>query len=215
MNGTEKKSPASPLAKIVAALLLVGLVLVAGWLIQTAKSVGVNQGYEPDQPIAYSHKIHVGDNKIDCLYCHFGAEQSRHAGIPPANVCLNCHNQIKKDSPEIQKIFQAIKEGKPIPWVKVHNLPDFVYFNHSQHVTAGVDCRSCHGPVESMGRMRQDQTLSMGWCIQCHRARGITPPPGHAAELGQEPLQGKELLFKGPKGQKTTIGGMDCAKCHY
>lgn len=170
------------------------LVYLANLVIGTARRVGVNQGYEPDQPIAYSHKIHAGDNKVPCLYCHFGAEKGRNAGIPPANVCMNCHSKIKADSPEIAKIKTAIEQNKPIQWIKVHRLPDFAYFNHSQHVVAGgVTCQTCHGPVETMTRMRQDQTLTMGWCISCHRERGITQAPNH----------------------KDTVGGEDCAKCHY
>lgn len=207
MREHDTKPKAGPVAKLAAALLLIGLATLVAWLVRAGMKVGVNQGYSPDQPIAFSHKIHVGENKIDCRYCHFGAEQGRHAGIPPANVCLNCHNKIKKDSPEIQKIAKAVAENKPIEWVKVHNLPDFVYFNHSQHVNAGVDCRSCHGPVETMGRMRQDQPLTMGWCIDCHRKQGIAPPPGHEKAAAAE--------FLSEKMPKAFVGGMDCAKCHY
>lgn len=149
---------------------------LASMVIREARRVGVNQGYEPDQPIAYSHKVHAGDNKIPCLYCHFGAEQGRHAGIPPANICFNCHNKIKADSPEIKKIKEAMEKNQPIQWIKVHRLPDFAYFNHSQHVVAGkpdsgkVPCQECHGPVETMTRMRQDKDLTMGWCLDCHRS---------------------------------------------
>lgn len=190
------------LKKIVMVVVLLGGVgFVANLIVQESRRVGSNQGYEPDQPIAYSHKIHAGDNKISCLYCHFGAEKGRHAGIPPANVCMNCHTQVKKDSPEIQKIKKAIDENKLIAWIRIHQLPDFAYFNHSQHVTANVSCQECHGAVETMTRMRQEKPLTMGWCINCHRDRGVTPPEGHAAN---------------PKLDKTkAIGGMDCAKCHY
>jgi ribosomal protein L34E len=180
-----------------------GLAYFANLAVQEARRVGVNQGYEPDQPIAFSHKVHAGDNKIDCMYCHFAAEKGRHAGIPPANVCMNCHAEIKKDSPEIVKIKTAIEQNKPIEWLKVHRLPDFAYFNHSQHVTSGkVSCQDCHGPVETMTRMRQDKPLTMGWCMECHRAKGITPPEGHSVE------QTKQDVMK-------AMGGLDCAKCHY
>lgn len=175
-------------------LVLGGLAYFVNLAVQEARRVGVNQGYEPDQPIAFSHKVHAGDNKIACTYCHFGAEKGRHAGIPPANVCMNCHSQIRKDSPEIAKIKDALEKNKPIEWLKVHRLPDFAYFNHSQHVTAGkVICQDCHGPVETMKVMRQDKPLTMGWCISCHRDRGIVPGADH----------------------KETVGGEDCAKCHY
>ena len=162
------------------------------------------QGYEPDQPIAFSHLLHAGDLGINCQYCHSAAEKGRHAGIPAAGSCMNCHRFItttfgairaedeaaeaeKREvrqivSPEIQKIYDALAldienkltpvEGqapKPIEWVKVHNLPSFVYFDHRAHVIAGVECQKCHGPVETMQRVRQVESLSMGWCVNCHR----------------------------------------------
>jgi hypothetical protein len=141
--------------------------------------MGSRQGYEPEQPIAYSHAQHAGELAMDCQYCHFGAEKSRHAGVPPANVCLNCHAEVLKESPEVAKIQRAVETGKPIAWTRVHRLPDFVYFNHSRHVTAGLTCQVCHGPVETMVRVQQVETMSMGWCLDCHR----TPPdaPGGAA----------------------------------
>lgn len=194
-------------SKIIAVSLILGIFFLIGYAIYLGSQSGIHQGYEPDQPINFSHKTHAGDNKIQCLYCHFGAETSRHAGIPPVNVCLNCHNKIKTESPEIQKIQRAVAEKKPIEWIKVHNLPDFVYFNHSQHVIAGVSCQSCHGPVESMSRMRQANTLTMGWCIGCHRERGIQPPPGHGDTLPEElDMEKQPRLFE---------SGRDCAKCHY
>lgn len=177
----------------VSALLIAGGVVVSG-----LRQVGDNQGYEPDQPIAFSHKVHAGDNGLSCLYCHFGAEKSRHAGIPPTGVCMNCHGNIKKDSPEIVKIKRALEDGNPIEWVKVHDLPDFVYFNHAQHVAVGkVKCQSCHGPVESMMRMRQDAPLTMGWCVDCHRQSDVV-------------VHGTTEVKK-----LSDIGGTDCARCHY
>lgn len=172
-------------------------------LVGAARNVGVNQGYEPDQPIAYSHKIHAGDNQIPCLYCHTGADKGRHAGIPSANICMNCHVKIKTESPEIKKIKEALEQNKPIEWVKVHRLPDFAYFNHSQHVNSGVICQDCHGPIQTMTRVRQENPLTMGWCINCHRAKGIATPPEHP-DVSRD-------LSKDTK----PIGGMDCAKCHY
>ena len=124
----------------------------------------------PQQPIAFSHKLHAGKLGINCLYCHFGAEKSKHAGIPPLNVCMNCHSVVKRDSPEIKKILKAYAENKPIEWIKVHNLPDHVQFNHSVHINAGVDCLQCHGEVPKMVKMRQAKQLTMGECIHCHRA---------------------------------------------
>ncbi len=190
-------------------IITVVTVLLIAWfvgsqLISKARSVGVNQGYEPDQPIAYSHKIHAGDNQISCLYCHVGADKGRHAGIPSANICMNCHVKIKTDSPEIKKIKTALEQNKPIEWVKVHRLPDFAYFNHSQHVTSGVNCQECHGEVQTMTRLRQEKPLTMGWCIDCHRAKGIVSPQGHP-----------DIKNKNPQEFMKAIGGVDCAKCHY
>ncbi len=190
--------------KFITLAVIVAVVVLLSVLIKEWYRIGINQGYEPDQPIDYSHKIHAGDHKIACLYCHFGAEKSRHAGIPPTQVCMNCHSVIKKDSPEIAKIKKALAEKKPIEWVKVHNLPDYVYFNHKQHVKGGVSCQDCHGAVETMSRVRQVEPLTMGWCIECHREKGITPPEGHFTEMKKGTV---EAGFR--------FGGMDCAKCHY
>lgn len=169
---------------------VVGL-LAFSWVIGAGacESQGSRQGYEPEQPIAYSHALHAGEKQIDCQYCHFGAEKSRHAGVPPASVCMNCHKQVLPSSPEVKKIAAAVESGKPIEWVKVHRLADFVAFNHSRHVTAGVACQTCHGPVETMMRVRQVETMSMGWCLTCHRdpaafvpnAQDLAPPTDCAA----------------------------------
>src|SRR5262249_46069964 len=131
--------------------------------------VGIHQGYAPKQPIAFPHKVHAGDNQIPCLYCHSAARTSRHAGIPPASVCMNCHSILEKQTAEIEKLLEVIQQQRPIRWVKVHQLPEFVYFNHSQHVLSGVECRQCHGAVEAMDRVKQVSPLSMGWCLDCHR----------------------------------------------
>lgn len=164
--------------------------LVAGALgVLSCESQGSRQGYEPAQPIEYSHALHAGERQMDCQYCHFGAEKSRHAGVPPASVCLNCHAQVRKDSPEVRKISAAVEAGEPIEWVKVHRLADFAYFNHARHVGSGVACQSCHGPVETMVRVRQVETMNMGWCLDCHRAPGpfvpdaalVSPPTDCAA----------------------------------
>jgi hypothetical protein len=155
---------------------------IAALLSGACNVIGNHQGYEPAQPIEYSHALHAGEYKIPCQYCHFGAERSRHAGVPPAQLCMNCHEQVKKDAPEIQKIADALKTGRPIEWVKAHRLPDFAYFDHGRHVRAAVACQSCHGPVETMVRVRQDTPMTMGWCIDCHRqtksktAGKIVPP---------------------------------------
>jgi hypothetical protein len=175
-------------------LFFVLVLIAAGTVTTKLRAVGYSTGYEPDQPIAYSHKLHAGDLGIDCQYCHFAADKGRHAGIPPVGVCMNCHTIIKKNgSPEIKKVEDAYNAGKSIEWVKVHHFPDYAYFNHSQHVRVGKKaCQECHGPVETMDRVYQKNDLSMGWCIQCHRDNGIMPPADH----------------------KSMAGG-DCSKCHY
>lgn len=169
------------------------LIVFIGVLTNEGRQANFNKDYQPVQPIAFSHKVHAGDNDIQCIYCHYGAEKGRHANIPPVNLCLNCHSQIKKDSSEIAKIRQALKDKKPVGWVKVNHFPDYAYFNHSQHVKVGkVSCSECHGNVESMGRIKQVSELNMGMCLDCHRSKGIAPPNDH----------------------KSKAGG-DCARCHY
>ncbi len=131
--------------------------------------IGYNQGYMPDQPIPFPHDTHAGKYQIDCKYCHTSVEQSKHASVPSLNVCMNCHLVVKTDSPHIQKLAEAYHSGETIAWQKVHLLPDHVKFNHSAHIKAGKDCNTCHGPVENMSVVYQYQSLSMGWCVNCHR----------------------------------------------
>jgi nitrate reductase gamma subunit len=173
--------------------------LTAMLLVGAFQRVGVSQGYEPAQPIAFSHRIHAGDYRIACQYCHFAAEKSRHAGIPPESVCMNCHGKLKVTSAEMEKLKEAVSQRRPIRWARIHQLPDFVFFSHSQHVRGGrVACQRCHGPVETMERVRQEEPLVMGWCLDCHRREGVAP----AAQRG-----GRQV--------HPAIGGLDCGKCHY
>lgn len=195
---------------------------------------GNHRGYSPEQPIHYSHRLHAGELGMDCRYCHRGAETSRHAGIPEAQVCMNCHAAVTAGfdavlqekaaaaaegreprrivSAHLRKLYDALALGDdlepdpsrkptPVPWVRIHRVPDFVYFNHSVHVNRGVTCQTCHGPVQSMERVRQEETLSMGWCTDCHRASAAEP---------------------GPADRSTVYGdraddhvSTDCARCHY
>jgi hypothetical protein len=166
--------------------------------------MGVQQGYAPAQPIAFSHKLHAGDNKIPCLYCHYGARSSRHAGIPSASVCMNCHGLLEKQTVEIEEIKEAAQLDRPlVSWVKVHNLPDFVYFNHSRHVLSDVACKSCHGDVENMQRVEQVMPLTMGWCLNCHRE--------HAGVATSTLERAARRFSETPK----PATGLDCASCHY
>ncbi len=130
---------------------------------------GYNQGYQPDQPIAFSHELHVGQNGMQCQYCHNQVERSTAANIPALSTCMNCHLVVKTDSPEIKKLRDAYDAGKSIEWVKVHMLPDHVKFNHAAHIAKGVNCQTCHGEIEKMEKVYQYSDLSMGWCVNCHR----------------------------------------------
>jgi mono/diheme cytochrome c family protein len=180
-------------------------------------NVGVQEGYAPAQPIAFSHKVHAGDFKIDCNYCHTGVRTSKNANIPSVNICMNCHSSIVKItgatdlSTEIQKIYDAKANNQPIEWVRVHNLPDLAYFNHAQHFNVGgIQCQTCHGPVEEMEVVRQYANLTMGWCIDCHRTTEIRADNGYYDKL-------VELHSAGSKDAMVVedIGGLECAKCHY
>ncbi|WP_455169882.1 c-type cytochrome [Aegicerativicinus sediminis] len=213
-------------------LLLASAYFIYGYLMQ----IGVDQGYMPVQPIHYSHKIHAGDNQIDCKYCHSSARVSKHSGIPSLNVCMNCHKSIYEYTGEateeysqefytgeIKKLYAAVGwdeaeqkytgETKPVKWVRIHNLPDFAYFNHSQHVTVGqIQCQTCHGPVEEMEIMYQYSPLTMGWCIDCHRQTDV------AVEGNEYYTKIHEQLSKKYGVDKLTVaqmGGLECGKCHY
>jgi len=206
-------------------------------------SLGLDEGYQPIQPIAFSHKIHAGENKVDCQYCHSSAKHSKHSGIPSLNVCMNCHKNIAEVAEgtiveadgktltkadldlEIQKLYDAIGwdqdelaykenyEQKPVKWERIHNLPDFAYFNHSQHVTVGgLKCQQCHGPVEEMDEMYQFSPLTMGWCINCHKETELDFKGNEYYAQIHEELSKKYGVEKVTVAQ---MGGMECGKCHY
>ncbi|MBT1705230.1 c-type cytochrome [Chryseosolibacter indicus] len=179
-------------------------------------SVGIQQGYAPKQPIAFSHKVHAGQYEIDCKYCHTGVMKWQSATIPSVNICMNCHNQIKSGTNtgegEIAKIVRAYNENKPIEWVRIHNLPDLAYFNHAQHVNVGgVECQTCHGPIQEMDVVRQHSLLTMGWCIDCHRKTDVNAK-GNAYYDKLVELHNK--TSKQPM-KVEDIGGLECSKCHY
>ena len=231
------------------AYLLLGVIvlfLIGGYFtINAAIALGRTKGYQPEQPIYYSHKVHAGTNQISCLYCHGGAQDSKHANIPSVNVCMNCHMSIKEYSgealtkedgssvngtAEIQKLYDYAgwnpdlkkydRPGKPVEWVKIHNLPDHVYFNHSQHVKVGQQkCQTCHGNIQDMDEVAQFSDLSMGWCINCHRETNV--------QFNDSKGNGNKFYsiyekfhddIKNKKYDSVTverIGGTECQKCHY
>ena len=212
----------------IGAVIFIVTIVVLKTLIDGAFTIGVQQGYQPTQPIAFSHELHAGRYEIDCQYCHTGVRKSKSANIPSPNICMNCHSQIKNVSgqdgisEEIAKIYKAIDydpdtqtygtETKPIEWVRVHNLPDLAYFNHSQHVNvAELECQTCHGPIQEMEVVYQYSTLTMGWCINCHRETDVNTEGNEYydklvklhSEQSKDPMKVED------------IGGLECAKCHY
>lgn len=204
---------------------VIGAIIFVTSYASNVRLPGNNEGFEPIQPTAFSHRLHAGELSIQCLHCHGGAEKSSVAGIPSANVCMNCHRYVTAPildvraeeelaakegrkpqpviSPELNKLYRAMglnsafepdsaTKPKAIEWANVHNVPDYVYFNHRAHVTAGVECRTCHGAVETMERVRQVSDLSMGWCVNCHR------------DVTAAGVNGKEVH-----------ASTDCSTCHY
>lgn len=234
----------SPLLTIVLLVSIGFALLVLAPSVASVHLPGNQQGYEPAQPIAFSHRLHAGEMQVDCLYCHSGAERSRHAGIPAASVCMNCHRFVQATagavraedelakrehrqphrvmSPEIAKLYAALalredgtrdprRTPSRIQWMKIHSVPDFVYFDHRPHVNAGVACQVCHGPVETMERVRQVSDLSMGMCVNCHRqinragltGKGDFTSAAAPASRGVVPVTHK------------LHASTDCTTCHY
>lgn len=217
------------------------LFLTGGYfLAQGAIGLGRQTKYQPEQPIYYSHKVHAGINQINCLYCHGGAMEGKHANIPSVNVCMNCHMAINEykgpelvredgtkvdGTAEIQKLYKYsgwdpatnkyTKEGQPIEWIRIHNLPDHVYFNHSQHTKAGgVQCQTCHGEIQNMGEVYQFSNLSMGWCINCHRETSVKFKDNGFYSM-YEKFHNDIKSGKMDSVTVEKIGGTECQKCHY
>jgi hypothetical protein len=172
-------------------------------------------GYQPEQPIPYSHQFHAGELGIDCRYCHYNVETEGHANIPSAELCLNCHSQIKTDSSYIKTLQEHYDSGKPIEWVNVHVLPEYAYFNHARHVNSGVSCLQCHGRVDQMEKVQQVQPLSMGWCLECHKnPEAYIWPKERVTDLSWEPNEdplemGKRLVEEYHLDPK-----VQCSVCH-
>lgn len=208
---------------------LITVLFVLRFTFDMLMGVGVTTNYQPKQPIEFSHKVHAGVNGVDCNYCHTSARKSKHSGIPSANVCMNCHTYISEGTQtgtkEIAKIYEAVGfdpdtrkyiegyEEKPIEWIRIHNLPDHAYFNHSQHVVAGkIECQECHGPIEEMDVVYQHASLTMGWCVDCHRNTEVKMEDNLYYTKLHEELKEK---YKGQKITVDKIGGIECGKCHY
>ncbi len=232
----------------IAFVILILFVLGGYWVVEGAIGLGRQQGYQPEQPIFYSHKVHAGVNQISCLYCHSNALDSKHATVPPLNVCMNCHAAIndytkgpklyREDgsevdgTAEIQKLYSFTgydpktsryntATAKPVEWIKIHSLPDHVFFSHAQHTKAGkVQCQTCHGPIQEMNEVKQFAPLSMGWCVNCHRTTKVNFPDS-AGNNGNKFYSIYEKFHKDLKSGKMdsvtveNIGGTECQKCHY
>jgi mono/diheme cytochrome c family protein/cytochrome c553 len=232
----------------IAFVILILFTLGGYWVVEGAIGLGRQQGYQPEQPIFYSHKVHAGINQVSCLYCHSNALDSKHATVPPLNVCMNCHAAIndytkgpklyREDgsevdgTAEIQKLYSYTgydpktshyntATAKPVEWIKIHSLPDHVFFSHAQHTKAGkVQCQTCHGPIQEMNEVKQFAPLSMGWCINCHRTTKVNFPDS-AGNNGNKFYSIYEKFHKDLKSGKMdsvtveNIGGTECQKCHY
>lgn len=175
----------------------------------------LDTGYTPVQPVPYSHKLHAGNLGMDCLYCHTTVAQSNYAAVPMTEICMNCHVRVKEKSPKLQPVRDSYATAKPIEWVKVHRLPDYVYFNHRAHVTAGVSCVSCHGRVDQMTEVRQVQPLSMAWCLDCHRNPAPhVRPPELVTRLDWQPEGDPAVLGAKLIREKGIHPPDNCSACH-
>ncbi|WP_083326091.1 cytochrome c3 family protein [Hymenobacter coccineus] len=201
----------SPVLRGIVGVVFAVVLLYEG--VQSVMAVGLTQGYQPTQPIAFSHKLHAGENQINCAYCHTSVYKGKSANIPSANICMNCHSQIKTESPEIKKIYRAIERKQPVQWVRIHNLPDLAYFNHSQHTqVAGLQCQTCHGPIQNMEVVYQYSALTMGWCINCHRESPLNTK-GNAYYDNLVKLH--DTKNAAAPFTVSSNGGTECSKCHY
>jgi hypothetical protein len=198
-----------PLVAAVGVAVLGGTVTFGIWYYLSPRNTQV--GYAPEQPVHYSHKLHAGDMGIDCRYCHANIERSQEAMIPPTQAFMGCHAVVKKDSAKLAALRASWTSGKPVEWVRVHRLPDYVYFDHSVHLAKGVGCVSCHGRIDQMEVVRQDQPLNMAWCLECHRdpAKNLRPKDQITnmtwKQSPEEAEQFAQLHVKGPE---------HCSGCH-
>jgi len=195
-------------------ILLISFTIFVFWYWLSPKHTDV--GYMPKQPVPYSHKLHAGELGIDCRYCHVNVERSKHATVPATEICMNCHTVIRAESPKLAPVRESVATGKPIKWAKVHQLPDYVYFDHSRHVNSGVACVTCHGRVDQMEVVHQVQPLSMSWCLDCHRSpeKNIRPKEfvtkmDWSVSDSDQLAMGREIMKA-----KNIHPREDCSACH-
>jgi len=199
-------------------LVIAVMVLGAGatgfiWYYGSPKYIDV--GYRPTQPVAYSHKLHAGDLGIDCRYCHTSVEVSAKALVPPTETCMNCHTLIGTDKATLEPVRASWNENKSLEWVRVHDLPDYAYFNHSAHINVGIGCESCHGNVASMEKIEQMKPLSMGWCLECHRApEKYIRPLDQVTKMNWIPSEDHAEFAKKVIKEKNITPPTDCSGCH-
>lgn len=200
---------------VVIIIVLTSIVIAAAEIYQSGYTTG--QDVAVEQPIPFSHKHHVNDEGLSCAYCHTSVDKSSFAGIPPTNTCMTCHSQIWTTSPMLQPVRDSYRTGEPLQWIRIHDLPDFVYFNHSIHINKGIGCETCHGRVDQMPLMRRQNTLFMAWCIDCHRApEKYIRPRAEVFTMGYEyPKNQEEVGKKLVKEYNVQVNRItDCSTCH-
>lgn len=197
-------------------LLAVGApIYLTGLFVYGVTPEAIRIGYQPEQPVPYSHALHVGELGLDCRYCHNTVEESPHSAVPPAATCMNCHTGIKADSAKLLPVREAFAKDEPLEWVRVHDLPDYVFFNHSAHVTRGVGCESCHGRVDQMEVVYQAEALTMDWCLDCHRdPYPNLRPPSEVTTMGYEPKGDRRELGRQIADEYNLNPRTDCSTCH-
>ena len=199
--------------------ILVGVLVFFHLFVNNRLGVGYNKGYQPTQPLPFSHKFHAGELGVDCKYCHSTAEVSRHSAVPSLNICMNCHINIKTQSKALDLLKKAYNDEEPIAWKKVYLLPDYVKFNHAPHIKAGKECQTCHGPVETMDKVYQYSDLSMGWCVNCHRDEMNEWGQVHSSKGSGSKFHNSDSGHPAPEeqgvGPKWKSSIVNCSTCHY
>ena len=203
------------LIRLAGLLVVGGLVYVVVLVLYATSPVTTHVGYQPEQPVPYSHKLHVGELGMDCRYCHNTVEQAAFAAVPPTQTCMNCHSSVRTESAKLAPVRESYATGKPVEWIKVHDLPEFVYFNHSAHVNRGIGCVSCHGRIDQTEVVHQVEMLSMGWCLECHRnPEQHLRPRDKVTDMNWVPEGGQLAVGKAEKEKYNINPPTDCWACH-